>query len=105
MGIVAKKRVPMPRFRGPRARVGKMSLTKAVMRVLHRSSQTTSPFAVLIVDDTIVLSRLNTSTFEDFQLRYPESIVGIYGPDVRVADITSDLSDHFTDEADSGVTE
>jgi len=92
----APRRVAMPRVR--RAKKPTMSLTEAVHRVLVRVRASVQPFGVFVIDGRLVISNARSDRFQALQRRSPSSLIGTYGPGLKIADALDDLCDHFSDD-------
>lgn len=92
------RRVAMPRFR--KAEVKPVRLTDAVHRVLLRALSNSKSFGVFVFDGRLLLSTVESVRFQQLERRWPNQLLGTYGPGVKVSDLVDDFKEHFTDEVE-----
>lgn len=90
------KRVAMPRFR--RATAQSTRLSEVVNRALTRAFGCAGAFGIFLTDGKCRMVSVNTEYFNTMQKKGSCTLIGTYDKTVKVADLTDDLSEFFSDE-------
>jgi hypothetical protein len=91
--------VAMPRFRKQRkATANSKRLSEVVLRALTRAFGAAGPFGIFVTADGARLVSVDTDYFNTLERNGKVTLVGIYDHTAKVADLTEDLAEFFSDE-------